>query len=300
MLGPLARGDHGADRVPDRLGGAEQPGRLPGLAEGERDGREILQDAGHAPAVPQLGVQLEAPAQQRDGGRVAVHGREQPELLGGPGDALAEADTLGQGPAFRQQQGRPLDLSLVAGDRAQADQRPRGPFDVAEFAGGGQREAGLLGGPGEIALQPGGEGEVGVRAGHPPPVARGLGDGQTLRVQLHRPGVPALFAGHAAEDLKRAGDALGVVKFAVQPQRRFAPAHRRGVVALQQGEPAAAQQRLGAQPGGLLGAGGYRGVHPLPDLVVAAAQVGVAVQRAGDSQRRGRVPGFLREFKRPA
>ena len=277
MLGPLARGDHGADRVPDGLGGAEQAGRLPGLAEGERDGREILQHAGHAPAVPQLGVQLEAPAQQRDGRRVAVHGPEQPELFGGPGDALAEADPLRQGPAFRQQQDRPLDLALVAGDRAQADQRPRGPFDVAEFAGGGQRDAGLLGGPGEIALQPGGEGEVGVRAGDPPPVAHGLGDGQALRVQLHGPGVAALLAGHAAEDLQRAGDPPGVVELAVQPERGLAPAHRRGVVALQQGQPAAAQQRLGPQRGGCAGGGGDRRVDPLPDLVVAAAQVRVAV-----------------------
>ena len=65
---------------------------------------------------------------------------------------------------------------------------------------------------------------------------------------------------------------------------------RGGVVALQEGQPAAAEQRLGPQHGRRVGADGDRRVHPVPDLVVLAAQVGVALQRPGDAQRRHRSP----------
>ena len=118
-------------------------------------------------------------------------------------------------------------------------------------------------------------------------------------MQLRRPGVPALLAGHAAEHLQAARDAPGVAELAVQPERGLEPAHRGRVVALQQREPAAAQQRLGAQRGGRAVARRHGRVHPLPDLVIPAAQVGVAVQRAGDPQRRHRVAGLQGELERP-
>ena len=148
VLGTFARGDHGADGLPDALGRAEQPGRRPGLAEGERDRRQVLQHAGHTPPVPQLGVQLQAAAQQRDGGGIAVHGGEQPSCSQRPGDALPEADALRERTALGQQRDRALHLSLVAGDRAEADQRPGHPFHVAEVAEAGQRGAGLRRRPG--------------------------------------------------------------------------------------------------------------------------------------------------------
>ena len=234
-------------------------------------------------------MQLQAVAQQGDRGRVAVDRGQQPQLLAAPGDAFPEADALGQRPTLGQQRGRALRLALVAGHRAQADQRPRGPFHVAELTEHGQRGAGLRVSPVEVALQPGDEGQVAVRAGHRPPVPGGLRHGQALRVQLHRPGVPALLPGHAAQHLQRAGDTPRVVQLPVQPQRGLQPPHGRRVVALQQGQPAAAQQRLGPQPSGRVRIGGHRDVHPLPDLVIATAQVRVPVQRARDPQRRPRI-----------
>ena len=133
-----------------------------------------------------------------------------------------------------------------------------------------------------------------------PLVASGLGDGQALPLQLHCTGVSALLAGHAAEHLQRAGQALGIAQLPVQPERGFEPAHGRQVVALQQGKAAAAEQRLCSQRGGSIRACGDRSFHPLADLVVVAAKVGKAHQRAGDPKRGVRVTAIAGELQRHA
>jgi hypothetical protein len=188
----------------------------------------------------------------------------------------------------------------VARDGAQAQQRPGDALRVTELAEHAQGHRALLGRLLEVGLQPAGVTQVAVGARDRRPVAGGLGDGQALCVQLHRAGVSALLAGHAAEHLQRAGHATGIAQFPVQPQRGFEPAHGRRVVALQQGKAAAAEQRLCPQRGGGIRACRDRGVHPLADLVVVAAKVSKAPQRAGDPKRGVHVTAIAGELQRRA
>lgn len=114
--------------------------------------------------------------------------------------------------------------------------------------------------------------------GHRPLVTDGLGEGQPLGVQLHRTLIAAVLAGHAAQHLEGVGHAAVVPGVPEDAQRGLQAADRRHVVALQEGEPPATQQDLGPQGRGGVRAVRGRAVHPVPDLVVVTAQVGILSQ----------------------
>ena len=104
-------------------------------------------------------------------------------------------------------------------------------------------------------------------------------------MQLRGPNVAALLARDAAERLQAGRHPGPVAELAVEQQGRVEPAHGRLVVALKLSEPAAAVQRRGPQLRRRGRAGRHRQVHPLPDLVVVAAEIGVLAELADDLQR---------------
>jgi hypothetical protein len=95
MLGAFAGSDHSADRDAHRLGRGQQTGGLPRAVLGERDRRQVFEDAAGTPPVAQVVVDLKAIAEQRRSGRrVATVGCQQAQLLKGPRYAFAEPDPL--------------------------------------------------------------------------------------------------------------------------------------------------------------------------------------------------------------
>src|SRR5439155_21289379 len=124
------------DRAPHRLSRGQQAGRLLRVGVGERDRRQVFQDAAGTPPVAQVVVDLQAGTEQRPSGRVAPVGCQQAQLLKGPRYAFAEADSLGQGAALLQERGRLLTVSLLTSDGAQAEERPCDALhviDVTEY-----------------------------------------------------------------------------------------------------------------------------------------------------------------------
>ena len=104
-------------------------------------------------------------------------------------------------------------------------------------------------------------------------------------MQPRRPGVAALLAGHAAERLQ-AGRGPGVIaELAVQQQRGVEAAERGLVIALQVREHGRCRTAPARGMRAARWAVGDGLVHPLPHLVVVAAQVRVPAELADDPQR---------------